>query len=80
MEANGYFLSLNPGPAERLHDTLGQFFRHLHQGELIRYFDGADHIRIDPGLIGNGTNEISRANARIFPRAEMQGGHICRVA
>ena len=71
MEANGYFLSLNPRPTKHFYDSIGQFFRHLHQGELIRYFNGADHIRIQPGLIGNGADEISRADAGRSAGAEM---------
>ena len=71
MEANHDFLSLNPRPAEHLDDSLGQFFRHLHQGELIRYFNGADDIRIQPGLVGNGANEVSRADASRSAGAEV---------
>ena len=71
MQTNGDFLSLNPRPTKHLDDSMGQLFRHLHQGELIRYFNGADDIRIQPGLVGNGANEVSRADASRSAGAEM---------
>ena len=77
VEANGDFLPFNSGPAKSLDDAMDMLFRHFDQRELIGDFDGANHIRTDPGLVGNGTDEISCANPCHSTGVHMQGRHVC---
>src|SRR4029077_763004 len=72
-----YLLSLDPGPTEGLDDFPSQYFRHFHQRESIHHFDGADHIRIESGLVGNRPDEVAWPDPCLLACADIHLDHTC---
>ena len=68
-------LPFDSRPTQSLNNLPCQHFRHFHQRKSIHHLDSTDDIRIEPGLIGNGPNEVARPDALFPARPDIQLGH-----